>query len=239
MTYRLMDQLRAAPPAAPTRPASNPSNPYSTRSTVPTTRELAPRVLRMAASYTRRYFVIATAPTRMSTPVKSTSPPTAEIPSVTFATTFRTVSSSSRISMTDTFGKRRDEVALHPGACLQVGGAANRRDEAVRRGFEHAGPEDEHESAGATVAPVHLTDARHAGDNRLPQHVEPHVVADVDLEALAGYPLRSKSPACSTAWRPRTGRPRCVRWLQSKDGRSRCTRARVSRARAPPRDSPA
>ena len=172
----------------------------------------------MAASYTRRYFVIATAPTRMSTPVKSTSPPTAEMPSVTFATTPRTVSSTSRMSMTDTFGKRRDEVALHPGAGLEVDGAAHRRDEAVRRGFEHAGAEDEHEPARAAVAPVHLPDARHARDNRLAQHVEPHVVADVDLEALAGCPPRSKSPAVLDGVASQN-RPATTRSLASIEGR--------------------
>ena len=67
-------------------------------------RLLAPSVLRMAASYTRRNFVIETAPIRISEPLKSTSAPTTVTPSVTLSTTLRIVSRISRRSMIDTFG---------------------------------------------------------------------------------------------------------------------------------------
>ena len=50
--------------------------------------------------------VIATAPMRISAPLKSTSPPTTLMASVTFDITSRIVSRISWKSITDTFGKR-------------------------------------------------------------------------------------------------------------------------------------
>ena len=70
--YRLTPQVSATAPADPTTPASEPSTPYSTSSIVAILRVFAPSVLNTAASYTRWNFVIATAPTRISPPLKST-----------------------------------------------------------------------------------------------------------------------------------------------------------------------
>ena len=115
---RLTAQLNTAPPAAPIVPANSPSSPYSTSSTAPTTRELAPSVFRIAVSYTRRTRHRHRADENEHAREEH-EPPTTAMPSVTFAMTPRTVSSTSRMSITDTF-ENRDQVPLQPGSRLDV-----------------------------------------------------------------------------------------------------------------------
>src|SRR5581483_8844045 len=109
--YRLTPQVSATAPADPITPASAPRTPYSISSIRAMVRVLAPSVLNTAASYTRWYFVIATAPISMRTPLNSTSPPTTVIASVTFPITSRTVSRISWKSITEIFGNRLTSAA--------------------------------------------------------------------------------------------------------------------------------
>ena len=99
-----------APPTAPTLPASSPSKPYSTSSTRADEARARAERLQDRRLVDAAELVIATAPTRISTPLNSTRPPTTVIAERDVATmTLAIVSSTSRTSITETFGNARDQ----------------------------------------------------------------------------------------------------------------------------------
>src|SRR5688572_22867414 len=65
---------------------------------------------------------------------------------------------------------------------LQV--RADRRKKPMRRRFECAGTEHEHESPAAAFSPFDATDAAHPRVNRPAEHVKTHDVPHVDAESL-------------------------------------------------------
>src|SRR5204863_10156891 len=74
----------------------------------------------------------------------------------------------------------RDERRLHPGTRGGIARAVHGGKVGMWGAVEGTRTERDPEAAGSIVPPGHLADARHARRNRPPQHVELHLIADVD-----------------------------------------------------------
>src|SRR2546427_2892449 len=108
---------------------------------------------------------------RIKTPLKSTSPPTMLIASVTFDITSRILSRTSRKSITVTFGNCSTRSCWNR-ARGRIAGTFERRDVGLRRLIERPGPEHEHEPAVTRLAPLDVANARDARADGTAEDVE-------------------------------------------------------------------
>ena len=192
---------------------------------------VAPSVFRTAASYSRWNRVIEIEPTRMSMPLSSTSEPDDRHRQRDVAEHARHPGEDLLDVDDDDVRESSRQVALEPRPRVCGGRPFHRRDEGRRRRFQDAGPEHEHEAAGARVGPVHRADARDGRLDRPAEDVEPDRVARPQA-AAAPRGLPRSTPALRPAARRARTRPPTSRSLSASPGRYVMT---YSRPRPPPR----